>query len=453
MSLSTRRNLALGVAYAICLWSLTLAGVSATNAEDRNQVELDALRDQIKALESRLAKDGKTRDKTAERLEELEKRVVEVRKRIKATGERQQQTESDIATLEVEKQALEKSLNGQRQRIGDLVRNLYQAGEKPQIRMLLSENSPARASRALVWYQYVAEARKDLIAEIDADLARSRQVNTKLQLHAQELSTMAAALLADESELANSAKEKKILLTRLDQRLDNNQGRATLLRENEQRLVTLIETINKARQEAQRRSEQIAREEAQKRAERKREAERKRALAEQQKREAELRQAEALQRQIEEEEARAKQELARQLAEKNAHKPFAELKGKLALPLQAEIIGRFGEQKPDSGVRWEGLMLASEAGREVKAISAGEVVYADWYRGYGQLLLIDHGDDYMSLYSHNSDIFKSIGDLVSAGETVALVGATGGLAEPGLYFEIRQASQARDPLIWCKVEK
>lgn len=424
-----------------------------SGADDAHQSELAALRKELAALETRLAGDSKTRDATVVALDGLEQRVVAIRKSINDTHDQQIKTQLEIEQLQIEKRQLTSSLEAQRNHIAELLRTLYITGEQPQIRMLLSEQSPARATRALVWYQYVAEARNNLIASIDADIAKIREVNASLEQRDARLTEMEASLLTDESALTQAADEKQTLLATIEKRLNTGEQRAIRLKENEQRLVTLIETITRARREARKKSERLAREAARERAERRREAEQKRALAEQQQREKALREAEAEQRKLDAEQKKVEEEAARQLTSRQSQRPFNELKGKLEMPLMAEIIGRFGEQKPESGVRWEGLMLAGEAGEPVRAIAAGEVVYAGWYRGYGQLLLIDHGDDYISLYSHNSEILKNIGDFVSAGEFVALVGATGGLAQPGLYFEIREASRPRDPLIWCKLEQ
>lgn len=438
---ATWRWLAIFRAFAVSCVVIIL-GCPVSALADVNSVELEALRKEIKALESQLAKDNKSRDSAADTLEKIEKRVVDVRKRVKNTQTEQAQTESDIATLELEKEQLRASLQSQREHISNLLRNIYTTGERPHIRMLLSEESPARATRALVWYGYVADARKELMASIDSDIQRSREINAKLEQRATELAESEASLLRNESELSFSMGEKRDLLASLDKRLDRDSQRADELKDNEQRLVKLIETIEAARRKERLRQQQLAEEAAKKRAE-------KAAREREQLAEAKKEKAEARQRELELELER-QQEEAERLAKQNERPSFEQLKGKLSLPLEAEIIGLFGEQKPESGVRWEGLMLAGSVGEAVHAVAAGEVVYADWYRGYGQLLLIDHGDDYISLYSHNSEIVKKQGEFVSAGEIVALVGTTGGLTEPGLYFEIRQASRPRDPLIWCK---
>lgn len=120
------------------------------------------------------------------------------------------------------------------------------------------------------------------------------------------------------------------------------------------------------------------------------------------------------------------------------------------MPLRAKVRSAFGDVKTGSGMRWEGLLLAAAEGEPVHAIFDGRVVYADWLRGFGLLLILDHGDGYMSLYSHNSSLNKQLGDWVASGETIAFVGTTGGLSKPGLYFEVRYNGEPTNPLAWCR---
>jgi len=128
---------------------------------------------------------------------------------------------------------------------------------------------------------------------------------------------------------------------------------------------------------------------------------------------------------------------------------FRRMQGRLRLPVSAPIAARYGETR-STGVRWDGVMFRPESGEEVSAIFEGRVVCADWLRGFGLLLIIDHGDGYMSLYSHNESLFKQIGDWVDTGEVIATVGTSGGLDKPGLYFEIRQDGEPQNPLSWCQ---
>lgn len=146
------------------------------------------------------------------------------------------------------------------------------------------------------------------------------------------------------------------------------------------------------------------------------------------------------------------QRLQRELADIPAGSSgFAAMRGRLALPVQAPIKARYGQPRSVPGTYWRGLFFHAKTGTPVRAIYHGRVVYADWLRGFGLLLIIDHGQGYMSLYSHNQEVLKGVGSTVSAGETVALVGDSGGLAQSGLYFELRHNGSPDDPLRWCKL--
>jgi septal ring factor EnvC (AmiA/AmiB activator) len=129
---------------------------------------------------------------------------------------------------------------------------------------------------------------------------------------------------------------------------------------------------------------------------------------------------------------------------------FAQLRGQLALPVRGELAGRFGSPRNDGGLTWKGLLLAARAGDAVKAVATGRVVYADWLRGFGNLLIIDHGAGYMSLYGYNETLLKRVGDDISGGDAVATVGNSGGGTESGLYFELRHQGKPFDPMTWIK---
>ena len=131
---------------------------------------------------------------------------------------------------------------------------------------------------------------------------------------------------------------------------------------------------------------------------------------------------------------------------------FGQLKGRLHLPVRGELRARFGNQREDTGVLWKGLFISTGAGQEVRAIAAGRVVFADWLRGFGNLLIIDHGAGYMSLYGNNESLLKQPGDVVRSGEAIAATGNSGGNTDSGLYFEMRYQGRAFDPLSWVTLK-
>jgi septal ring factor EnvC (AmiA/AmiB activator) len=130
---------------------------------------------------------------------------------------------------------------------------------------------------------------------------------------------------------------------------------------------------------------------------------------------------------------------------------FADLRGKLSLPVRGELRGRFGSPRADGGLSWKGVFIVSQPRQEVRAVAAGRVVFADWLRGFGNLIIIDHGGGYMSLYGNNESLFKQVGQPAKGGETVAAVGNSGGNTDYGLYFEIRHQGKAFDPLTWVNL--
>ena len=129
---------------------------------------------------------------------------------------------------------------------------------------------------------------------------------------------------------------------------------------------------------------------------------------------------------------------------------FAKLKGKLTLPLKGKIRYKFGTKRKDTGVKWKGIFIEGKEGQDVKSVGHGKVAYADWLRGFGNLIIIDHGQGYMSLYGYNESVLLNVNDEVKEGDIIATVGNTGGLGINGLYFELRKNSKPFNPLGWTK---
>jgi septal ring factor EnvC (AmiA/AmiB activator) len=131
---------------------------------------------------------------------------------------------------------------------------------------------------------------------------------------------------------------------------------------------------------------------------------------------------------------------------------FARLRGQLSLPVRGELANRFGSPRQDGGAVWKGLFISARTGEEVRAVAAGRVVFADWMRGFGNLLIIDHGHGYMSLYGYNESLYRQVGDVIRGGERIAAVGNSGGHTDSGLYFEMRHEGRPFDPMMWVSRE-
>jgi septal ring factor EnvC (AmiA/AmiB activator) len=150
--------------------------------------------------------------------------------------------------------------------------------------------------------------------------------------------------------------------------------------------------------------------------------------------------------------ARLVDELARLALPQSRKEPFSKLRGKLSLPVRGELTGRFGAPRGATGTEAKGVFIRAPEGQAVRAIARGQVVYADWMRGFGNLLIVDHGEAYLSIYANNESVLKQVGELVAPGEAIATTGASGGNEETGLYFEMRHLGRAFDPLRWVKLK-
>jgi septal ring factor EnvC (AmiA/AmiB activator) len=240
----------------------------------------------------------------------------------------------------------------------------------------------------LTYYRYIHRARLERIESIQTALSDSRAVEKRVQAKQQELLGLRETQQNRKSELEASRGRRGELLASLDRRVATQSREIETLRENEARLARLLQEINSAYAEIPLPS--------------------------------------------------------------HVKGAFGTLKGKLALPAKGKLTARYGDPKPIGNLKWRGVFLAAEDAAAVRAVARGRVAYADWLRGFGLLLILEHGDGYMTLYGHNQSLSKQAGEWVEAGETIARVGNTGDAPQSGLYFEIRHNGEPRDPLLWCR---
>jgi len=130
---------------------------------------------------------------------------------------------------------------------------------------------------------------------------------------------------------------------------------------------------------------------------------------------------------------------------------FAQLRGQLRFPVRGELVGRFGAPRAEGGTTWKGVFIRAGTGADVRAVAGGEIVYSDWLRGYGNLIIVDHGSDYLTVYGNNDTLLKEVGELVSGGDAIASVGTSGGGGDSGLYFELRHQGRPLDPMQWVRL--
>ncbi|MPZ43474.1 MAG: peptidoglycan DD-metalloendopeptidase family protein [Betaproteobacteria bacterium] len=256
-------------------------------------------------------------------------------------------------------------------------------------------------ARDRVYLDYLARARKAVLDRLVARADRLRELTEETTQRRQELAVIEDQEAAQRARLETERANRKQVLAKLSSKIERQRREAGSLERDERRLAKLVQDLAKmlaARKPAPRSAPST------------------------------------------------------RSAEPRTGAPFEQLKGRLHAPVRGQVTERFGTPRADSGLSWRGLFIEAPAGREVKAVAAGRVVFADWLRGFGNLLIVDHGDGFMSLYGNNEALMSQVGEPVRGGETVATVGSTGGNTASGLYFELRYQGKPFDPLGWLNLK-
>jgi septal ring factor EnvC (AmiA/AmiB activator) len=371
---------------------ICLFGGAAAAADDPNpakaEADLKAVRSQIDKVREEMERDAGKRTALSRELEESERVVGGARGELaKLQRERAVHT-AKRAELAGQRRAEEGALAQDRDALAGQIRAAHMIGQEEPLKLLLNQRDPAQAGRVLVYYRYFGRARATQIAAINA--------------HLSDLATLDAQLAAEEERLTALEEQRRSELSRL-QSARERRGRA---------LVSLDAEAKNRAKELERLKDQQG----------------------------------GLEKLV--------RELRRALERidkfpTDSKDAFAKLRGKLAWPVAGRLAASFGQVRA-GGVKWDGVLVSGAQGSPVRAIYHGRVVYADWLSGLGLLTIIDHGDGYLSLYGHNERLFKEVGERVTAGDTIATLGDTGGRANPALYFEIRKGGRPIDPKPWFK---
>ena len=368
-----------------------LGAAAAGYAQEQNgeltkvkERELEDVRERISTLKKSMDKAAGERDRLAAELQEVEIAISEQRMRIAEIEREQRATTKKKEALDANLAEREAHLDEESVALAAQVRAAYLSGSQEKIRLLLNQRDPATLGRLMAYYRYLNDYRAENIEAVIAEI--------------RELDVLRAQIAAEAARLDELAKTRYAELTRLNL---SQEERATLL-------ASLREKIKSEGQEVER-------------------------LAAQEK------------------------DLTRLIAELtsilsdypiSSEQPFSEHKGKLTWPVAGALMHDFGQPRMGGKIKWNGVVLAAPRGREVRAVYHGRVAFADWLAGMGLLVIVDHGEGYMTLYGYNETILKQAGDWVAPGDVIATVGDSGGQSEAGLYFELRNGTQPVNPRRW-----
>jgi len=378
---------------------LILALTGANAAYSADQAELEALHNRIEALKKNLAGAEENRSEASDALRASEHGVSEANRVLHNIGLQQRSVRTDLVRVDGQARALETNIAAQQGQLGRILAMRYASGQQDYLRLLLSGRDPNQTARDLRYYGYISRAQADFIRALRNNLAGLAQLAREARDKGAELAGLEAQQREGRKELIAQQAERRKVLSRLATQIRSQHREITSLQRDEARLSRLVEELAKviSPRPSGRRNEKLP-------------------------------------------------EAGRDAS------VFAALKGKLRLPARGELINRYGSPRSDSGLSWKGLFIRSASGQEVRAVATGQVVFAEWMRGFGNLLIIDHGQSYLTIYGNNEALLKQVGDTVRAGDAVATVGNSGGNPESGLYFEIRYQGKAFDPLRWVTLK-
>ena len=371
--------------------------------------ELRQLRERIDKLQRELVKSEESRSEAADGLKASEKSISEVNLSLMTLGREQARISQSLAELKRRIDATRADAAQQQILLDRMIRHQYMHGNTDGLRLLLEGKDVSAVERQMYYFGYVSKMRVALIGRLKQSAASLVELDAAARQNQQEL-----AANADEQRKARAALQaerfaRQKMFARI--KTDISKGRREIgrLKRDEDRLGKLVEQLAKAI--------------AKNRDERRNDAKPER--------------------------NQRKGETVERVADGSfVGRAFHTLKGKLKLPVRGELQGRFGSPREDGGVTWKGLFIKAENGHAVRSVADGMVVYADWLRGFGNLLIVDHGGGYMSLYGNNESLLKHVGDSTQSGDTIASVGSSGGAPESGVYFELRHEGKPFDPIKW-----
>ena len=390
------------------------------------QKQLEAARSDVAELKKLLEKlqqdkSGVQKDlrKTETEMGELEKQVEELQKSLK-------DGEVEIQRLNQEKKKLHDARLEQQRLIGIQARAAYQSGRQEYLKLLLNQQNPEKFSRTLTYYDYLSEARMEQLATFNETLRQLANVEQEIVNQQNQLLEDKGALDARAEQLAQARKERQLALAKLNQEYSARDQKLKARQQEQAQLARVLKTIEATLARQAREAEQA----------------RQRALIA------------AREQQRNSTAAASSPGSGPQVSSGSTYGgPFAQARGKLPWPVDGRLVARYGTPRgADARTKWDGVLIGASAGSQVRAVHGGRVVFADWLRGAGLLVILDHGNGYLSLYGHNQSLLKDAGDVVNAGEPIATVGTSGGQDTPALYFAIRQQGRPSDPAQWCRTQ-
>jgi murein hydrolase activator len=362
----------------------SLAFQAAAAGIDTKEAELRQVRTRIEAIRKQIHADAERRDALTGQLKQADLQIQSARERLSEVRSRRIESEQKLAGLRNEQAQTQRQVADERDELAAELQVAYMNGRHEQLKLLLNQRDPAAAGRTMAYYGYFGRARAERITSITEHLAHLELLGESITTETARLRTLEQENARDVQALAGARERRAQTLATVQAKLRTRNDQLAKLQSDAQALEKLVEQLRRAIEEFP--------------------------------------------------------ELAEQ--------PFQRVKGKLPWPVKGSLLAKYGQLRAGGPLKWQGLVIAADRGAQVRSPYYGRVVYADWLPGLGLLIVLDHGGGFMSLYGHNEQVYRRVGDRVAPGDVLAAVGEAAGLGRPGLYLEIRKGKQTLDPLDW-----
>ena len=379
------------------LLAAAIVSVAAVAGPNANEEELRALRGRIEKLQRDLTAAEESRGEATDQLKASEKAVSEAQRALYSLSRDRRSIESQLESLAAGERDARAKLAEQEALAGRLLRLQYRQGAPDRLRLILEGEDAAGVARHIAYYGYVQRARAAIISQLRRQGETLGALEGEAVTRRADLARNEAAQATEAMRLDKERAERVKVVARISGDIARGRKEIGRLKRDEERLAKLVDQIARA---------------------------------------------------LAAPPAAAKGKRVDRVADASASaQPFEHLKGRMHLPVRGELANQYGTAR-EEGATWKGLFIRCVSGETIHAVADGRVVYADWLRGFGNLLILDHGKGYMSLYANNEALLSQVGETVRGGDPIARVGASGGQGESGLYFELRRDGKTFDPLKW-----
>lgn len=399
-----------------CSTSFFCTSGFAAKKIDVAKEDLSDIQEKIQALKKELDSNQEAHKDATDALKSSETAISSANKKLRDINQKQKQNKNALNSLKKQSLNLNENLSQQQQQLSHLLRQQYMYGGQTYSQLILQNKNPSAIARNVKYFSYIAKEHAKVIDGMQTNLVKVKKLNNQTATTLQEVANLKAKQEAEKKELEQQKQEKSKIVKTLSKQISAQRNEINKLKRDEKSLSNLVERLAKIIPKTMLKKTKKATKKKQDKID------------------------DGSDEKIASNEATP--------TDAYSGSNFAALKGKLHLPVRGDVTNRFGAAREDTGVTWKGLFIKAAEGNDVKTVADGRVVFADWMRGFGNMIIVDHGSGYMSLYGNNQAVLKQVGEEVNAGDAIASVGNSGGNESNGLYYELRRQSKPFDPMSW-----